>query len=152
VRGPDRRLIELRHFSPITVPAGGTVEGALSAYVPPDAPTGTGEVKLHVGRYPRAIDSEVFTITKARGAYVAGAEENSFLVDGERLVEAEARAAASVEVAGTHALTAPRPNPTTGHAEVTLAVAAAQAVTVAVYDALGRRVALLHEGAMAAGA
>ena len=34
---------------------------------------------------------------------------------------------------------------------VTLSVAEAQAVTVAVYDALGRRVALLHEGPLAPG-
>ncbi|HLT46818.1 MAG TPA: M14 family zinc carboxypeptidase [Rubricoccaceae bacterium] len=41
--------------------------------------------------------------------------------------------------------------PTAGRAEVALAVAEAQAVTVSVYDALGRRVALLHDGPLAAG-
>src|SRR5690606_33319247 len=62
-----------------------------------------------------------------------------------------AEAGAAAGLAGTHALSAPSPNPTTGRSEVALAVAEAQAVTVAVYDALGRQVALLHEGPLAAG-
>ena len=44
------------------------------------------------------------------------------------------------------------PNPTRGQAAVTVRVAEAQTVGVHVYDALGRRVMTLHEGALAAGA
>jgi hypothetical protein len=44
------------------------------------------------------------------------------------------------------------PNPFRGAAEVTLTLAEASDATVGVYDVLGRQVALLHEGALRAGA
>jgi hypothetical protein len=43
------------------------------------------------------------------------------------------------------------PNPSRVAAEVTVVLAEAGAVTVALYDVLGRRVALVHEGALEAG-
>jgi hypothetical protein len=52
---------------------------------------------------------------------------------------------------GTHALSAAFPNPSAGEARVRLEVAVTQAVRVAVYDARGREVALLHDGPLAAG-
>ncbi|MEM8560492.1 MAG: M36 family metallopeptidase, partial [Bacteroidota bacterium] len=52
---------------------------------------------------------------------------------------------------GTHSLSAVYPNPFNPQASFTLQVAAAQDVTVAVYDMLGRRVSVLHDGALAAG-
>src|SRR5690606_12279905 len=52
---------------------------------------------------------------------------------------------------GTHALSAPLPNPAVGPTRMTLTVAETQAVTITVYDALGRSVALLHDGILAAG-
>ncbi len=56
----------------------------------------------------------------------------------------------AVEVPGTHALSPVYPNPFNPEAGFTLALAQAQTVRVAVYDALGREVRLLHEGAMEA--
>ncbi|MEM8560308.1 MAG: T9SS type A sorting domain-containing protein [Bacteroidota bacterium] len=53
-------------------------------------------------------------------------------------------------VAGTHTLSAAYPNPFADQATFSLAVAQAQPVEVAVYDALGRRVATLFDGAMQA--
>ena len=50
------------------------------------------------------------------------------------------------------ALSAPAPNPTTGVAELSLTVAQSQAVRVALFDALGREVAVLLDGQVAAGA
>jgi hypothetical protein len=50
------------------------------------------------------------------------------------------------------ALSEPSPNPTTGRATLTLTLGRPQQVTVEVLDALGRRVAVLHEGPLAAGA
>ena len=47
-------------------------------------------------------------------------------------------------------LSAPRPNPFSERATVDLAVQERQDVTVAVYDVLGRRVKVLHEGPMSA--
>src|SRR5690606_18579769 len=52
---------------------------------------------------------------------------------------------------GTHALSQPAPNPSAGRSALTLEVAQAQPVRVAVYDALGREVAVLHDGTLAAG-
>lgn len=48
-------------------------------------------------------------------------------------------------------LSAPSPNPFREAARLTLTVPSAQAVRVAVYDALGRETAVLHEGALGAG-
>jgi hypothetical protein len=53
---------------------------------------------------------------------------------------------------GTHALSDVSPNPSAGRASFTLEVAATQRVRVAVYDALGREVAALHDGLLPAGA
>jgi len=48
-------------------------------------------------------------------------------------------------------LTPPAPNPTTGRAAFRLRLDATEAVTVHVSDALGRRVAVLHDGPLAGG-
>lgn len=48
-------------------------------------------------------------------------------------------------------LSAPSPNPFTSATRLTLSVERATTLTVAVHDALGRRVALLHDGTVAAG-
>ena len=55
-------------------------------------------------------------------------------------------------VPGTHALSAPYPNPFNLRTRFTLSVARRQRVEVAVHDALGRRVARLYEGVVDAGA
>ncbi|MFN8178891.1 MAG: T9SS type A sorting domain-containing protein [bacterium] len=49
------------------------------------------------------------------------------------------------------ALSAPRPNPFAAESRVTLAVDREQVVHVSVYDVLGRRVAVLHDGPLATG-
>lgn len=66
------------------------------------------------------------------------------------------RTGATVEIApgpdglpGTHALSAAMPNPSGGQARVTLEVAEPQSVRVAVYDVVGREVAVLHDGPLA---
>ncbi len=53
---------------------------------------------------------------------------------------------------GEAALSAVHPNPVRGRAAFTLSLARPERVTVAVFDVLGRRVAVLHEGPLAAGA
>ncbi len=55
------------------------------------------------------------------------------------------------DVTGEFRLSAPRPNPFTSQTRLELTVDAATDLTVAVYDALGRRVALIHEGAVRPG-
>ncbi|MFQ5568920.1 MAG: T9SS type A sorting domain-containing protein [Rhodothermales bacterium] len=51
-----------------------------------------------------------------------------------------------VEVPGAYVLVAPYPNPFNPEAQFSLTVAQAQHARVAVYDVLGRRVAVLHQG------
>ncbi|HYE95754.1 MAG TPA: T9SS type A sorting domain-containing protein [Rubricoccaceae bacterium] len=58
----------------------------------------------------------------------------------------------TIGVPGSHLLTQAYPNPFNPSASFTLAVAQTQAVTVALYDALGRRVATLFEGTLEGGA
>lgn len=61
-------------------------------------------------------------------------------------------ASASASARFEDALLAPFPNPTSGRLTVPLTLAAPAEVTVNVYDALGRRVAVLADGEMAEGA
>ena len=56
----------------------------------------------------------------------------------------------TVEVATAYVLSAAYPNPFNPRATFTLAVREAQPVQVVVFDMLGRRMALLHDGMMAA--
>ncbi len=58
---------------------------------------------------------------------------------------------ASVGVPGTHLLTEAYPNPFNPQTSFALSVQSPQEVRLAVYDALGRQVALLHDGALDAG-
>ena len=55
------------------------------------------------------------------------------------------------DATGEFRLSAPRPNPFTSQTRLELTVDASTDLTVAVYDALGRRVALIHEGAVRPG-
>ncbi|HLA62970.1 MAG TPA: T9SS type A sorting domain-containing protein, partial [Rhodothermales bacterium] len=52
---------------------------------------------------------------------------------------------------GTHALSEAYPNPSNGASRFTLEVAETQDVRVAVYDLVGREVAVLHDGTLAQG-
>lgn len=63
----------------------------------------------------------------------------------------EAAASATTAASGGFALSAGSPNPFASSARFTLDLAEGQHVTVAVLDVLGRRVALLHDGPLAAG-
>jgi hypothetical protein len=147
----------VRHLGTGTVAAGATETRALALEVPAWAPGGTYEVKVHVGRsFPGVADTEVFAITK-EGALGAAGESTANLFAGEPL-EGDLFAGSTVVPSSsvavpprTHALSAPRPNPSSGRTELTIEVADAQHVRVEVLDALGRRVATLHDGVLAAG-
>ena len=84
-------------------------------------------------------------------AFVAGVGLSDFQsnVNAARgfVVAGEAPAPSSLETA----LSTPRPNPTTGLAELSLSVEQSQPVRVAVYDAIGREVAVLFDAQVAAG-
>ena len=73
-------------------------------------------------------------------------------VDYDGAFEYSPEVEASVAVPGLFQLTAAYPNPFNPEAAFTLAVQTAQRVHVAVFDVLGRLVAVLHDGLLAAGA
>ncbi|MDX1419081.1 MAG: T9SS type A sorting domain-containing protein [Rubricoccaceae bacterium] len=87
-------------------------------------------------------DDEVFADAGAAYVYDVSAAGRS---------AANPVAASGSTLPARFALTAVAPNPFSATAHVTLDVPEAQRVTVAVFDLLGRRVALLHDGAIEAG-
>lgn len=80
--------------------------------------------------------------------------DHGWAVGDGGVIAAYTSGATSTEGAATATafdLGAARPNPFTARTELTLSTAAPQAVRVEVFDVLGRRVARLHEGPLAAG-
>ena len=149
VTGPvDREPV----FGPmtVTVPPGATVAKTLRQRVPRNAPAGTYAYHVRVGTLGGVVTaSDSFVFTKEPGAVATRGEASAaeWSVSGW-----EAAASASATLPGGFALSEVYPNPSSGRATLTLEVAAAQAVTAEVYDVLGRRVAVLHDGVLEAGA
>lgn len=85
-------------------------------------------------------------------AFVAGSSESDFQSNVAAARGFVVAGEAPAPGAAATALSAPRPNPTTGWAELSLTVEQSQAVRVSVYDALGREVLVLHDAPVAAGA
>ncbi|MDX1532391.1 MAG: T9SS type A sorting domain-containing protein, partial [Rhodothermales bacterium] len=87
-----------------------------------------------------------------REAPAAGAGQGLVVVPGlTGLPTAGEPRAPGPRTTGGIILSAGYPNPFRGRSTFTLAVVGAEAVTIAVFDGLGRRVAVLHEGPLPAG-
>ena len=134
----------------VTLPAGATVTRTLTQRVPGNAPAGQYTYAVKVGTLGGAVvASSSFSFTKtgseaaARGADASG-EWSASGWDA-------APTASAAGLPGALALSDVHPNPLRGRAQLTLEVPAVQAVRVEVFDALGRRVATLHDGALGAG-
>ncbi len=87
----------------------------------------------------RPSDERVMAATHGRGVFTSTFEKLVSTEDG-------------ATVANTHTLQAAYPNPFVSQATVGLSIAQAQEVRVEVFNTVGQRVALLHDGALAAGA
>ena len=92
----------------------------------------------------------------ADGAYSligADGDDDNGDVSGSAYVFPEGMTTAAEDAAlpATPLLSPPSPNPFRQQTRLTLTLAETQTVTVAVYDVLGRRVALLHDGTVGAG-
>ena len=72
-------------------------------------------------------------------------------IDYDGTVEVHPEVEVAVALSVAYRLTAPYPNPVRGRARLGVMVARSQQVRVEVFDALGRRVAVLFEGALASG-
>ena len=150
------KLIGDRRLGTGTLAPGATTSFSASVPVPAGELGVSPEVKFHIGRYPRVFDSEAFTITREGPRGPANIEGDVPLFqDAEPLHvlfgTSEAPEERLATLPRTHGFSAPMPNPTATRTAFTLEVTEAQAVTVAAYNALGRRVALIHEGPLAAG-
>jgi hypothetical protein len=143
VAGPVSREPVLGPRS-VTLPPGATVMRTLRQQVPGAAPSGTYTYAVRAGAFPGiVVSSDSFTVTKQGAAGVAGEGD-----DAGWAVSGWAAPAVSGE-AGV--LLAVSPNPARGAAEIRLDLSAAGAVSVEVYDVLGRHVAVLAEGPRDAG-
>jgi hypothetical protein len=139
-----------------TLPPRATVTRTVSLPVPAFAPAGAYTVKFKLGDFAAGVflTFESFSIGKTLfGDGHSGAPGAPFAatpLPGD-LFAGAAPAPAVAATPATHALSAPAPNPSNGRAAFTLEVTETQAVRVEVMDALGRRVATLHDGPLASG-
>ncbi|HLT46815.1 MAG TPA: agmatine deiminase family protein, partial [Rubricoccaceae bacterium] len=133
--GPvDRRI----HLAAGTLPAGATVTRNVRVRVPANAPGGTYALDLHIGDYPDdACDTARFTIHVSAPTAIAG---------GGATFEATVEGADFFAAATSAAPAVVSPNPFARHAVITYEVAASAEVRLAVYDVLGREVAVLADG------
>ncbi|HYE96906.1 MAG TPA: T9SS type A sorting domain-containing protein [Rubricoccaceae bacterium] len=134
------------------------------------APTGTGSDRLWtqgLPGIPQGLDGGTRALSGGGDTLTVDTEGLSFTHTGnvitiqgrapityegfESVVIVDRTAAEEVPEALVLTLSAAYPNPFATSAALTLAVARAQAVRVALYDALGREVAVLHEGLIPAG-
>jgi hypothetical protein len=127
-----------------TLPGGQTVSGNYTQPVPGSTPPGTYTYRLRIGQYPSpVVDEVVFTITVTPEPRAGGA--TTWAV----------RDAPPWQGAGASlgaALAPPAPNPTSGAARIAFSLDEAAPVRLAVYDVLGREVAVLVDGPVEAGA
>ncbi|WP_456429451.1 T9SS type A sorting domain-containing protein [Rhodocaloribacter sp.] len=94
------------------------------------------------GTTTEARSYEFRTESLAPGRYVFRLKQLDF--DGAFVFSPEVEV--TVETPGTYQLSEVYPNPFNPRASITLAVAQAQEVTIALYDVQGRRVSLVHSG------
>jgi hypothetical protein len=119
--------------------------------VPGAAPAGTYTYAVNVGDFPGVVlASSSFTLSKqgdrgTEGPAVSAAER--WAVDGWN-----GPVAARAVAPEAFALAPPVPNPFSSRTAVRFTLGAAAEVRVAVYDGLGREVAVLADGPMEAGA
>ncbi|MDX1421172.1 MAG: FG-GAP-like repeat-containing protein [Rubricoccaceae bacterium] len=144
VTGPASREPVVGPFA-VTLQPGQALTRTLTQRVPGSAPPGTYTYAVNVGTLGGAVTaSDSFPFEKA-----AGAVREAGGADWAATGWGEAQAASALP--GGFALSEARPNPSRGEARVTLEVSEQRSVRAVVYDALGRQVTVLHEGALEPG-
>jgi hypothetical protein len=130
-----------------TVPANTTIGPfTFTQQVPGSTPPGTYTYTLRIGQFPGlTVDAVPFTVTVTpapRGSSSAAVE---WAVTGAQPWTAAATTAPGLALGAS-------PNPARDRATIRFTLAEASAVRLAVYDALGREVAVLVDGRVEAGA
>ncbi|MDX1421010.1 MAG: T9SS type A sorting domain-containing protein [Rubricoccaceae bacterium] len=129
-----------------TLPAGATLTGSLVQPIPGFVPPGAYLYTLRIGQFSGAtLDSETFLVRVVPAPRQAGPFGDWAAVEATPW-----SAAATGSVAGVTLGTA-RPNPASGRTALAFELPETRVVHLAVYDVLGREVAVLAEGPMAAG-
>ena len=138
---------------PVTLAPGDTLLKTLTQNVPAGAPSGAYTVTGYAGSFPLMDDSDAFPFEKTVGKSAAGPAVTDWASTLDRLAVADAseESAAGADVPERFALSANYPNPFNPTTVLTYDLPEARAVTLTVYDVLGRRVARLDEGVRAAG-
>jgi hypothetical protein len=123
--------------------------------VPSGISAGTYPYTVRVGQFPGVtVASDVVQVTVAAPREGAPAGEPAAtwaVVDADTWAVAPAPQAAGTEPLSAYALTGNAPNPFTGATTIRYTLPEAQTVRLAVYDLLGREVALLVDGYQEAG-
>ena len=120
------------------LPGSPALDAGSAALLPPDTADLDGD----------GDTAEPLPLDLAGGPRVLGPTPDLGPYEGSATVAA----APGVPTPGAFALSSLWPNPARGHVEAVLTVASAQDVRAEVFDVLGRRVAVVFEGAVAAGA
>jgi hypothetical protein len=138
----------------VTLPSGGTLTRTLTQRVPGSAPPGTYTYSVAVGDFPGAVlSSDGFPVEKqsSSGISIGASPQAGSLTSGVGIEEwsvsgweASATGAEAVQLSVS-------PNPARGRAVIAFSLPVPSAVRLAVYDLLGREVALLVDEAHDAG-
>ncbi|MEM1041497.1 MAG: PQQ-dependent sugar dehydrogenase [Bacteroidota bacterium] len=143
-----------RVFGPqtVTLPGGASGTGRVTLSVPGQAPAGVSTGVVTVGDFPNGpTDAARFTITKLGGALGDRvAADAAWQVEGANFGVDEARVATASATADGFALAA-FPTPFAEQTTVQYTLDASGPVRLAVYDVLGREVAVLADGQAEAG-
>jgi plastocyanin len=132
-----------------TIPNGVTVTRSFALGAPSSTPPGSYVVTFYVGDFPDTVlAGDAFPVTVTTEP-VAGTPVTD--PDGAVFVVEEAEALFASSQAAPVPAVAVHPNPAQGTTTLRFALAAPAEVRLAVYDALGREVAVLVDGALAAG-
>ncbi len=136
-----------------TVPAGQTGRGTFVQQVPAGAPAGDYDYALRIGSFPDgAADEELFTLTVTNTPVAAAAASVWTVAGATAWAEEPAASDAGILAHAVAEQVTAFPNPFTATATIRFALPEASEVRLAVYDALGREVTVLVDGALEAGA
>ena len=129
------------------LPDGETIRGTATLRVPGGAPEGSYELGFSIGRaFNQAIDSETFVVTvEGPAAPKHGAAWTVVYASPWETV------ASATEVPGSYALHVAAPNPFAGRTTLRYDLPEAGPVRLAVYDVIGREVAVLVDAEVEAG-
>ena len=149
IDGPLSRQI---HLGRGRVLAGGTVTRDVRLRFPPNAPNGTYTLTLTLGgpSAGAACDAVSFRVTVSGGAATLAAASSAEFELVQGFTDAALEREGALGTGGETPVTA-APNPFTRQTVLTLAVPAPGDARLAVYDVLGREVAVLVDGPVEAG-